>query len=160
MHNCKQIKDWILTDYVDGQLDAVQKAQVDEHLGHCLSCQELAKEVKLNLVTPLEQSSRMQVPEDVWHQISRKIQAPKEVKESVADRIARWLSDIPLPRLIPALGSFVVIVFLATSVLLDQVSKQQTQEKSATEVAEVLMLTSVSTQMDSLSGTPIERYFL
>jgi hypothetical protein len=160
MHNCKTIKELLLTDYIDNRLDTSVKSQVDDHLKQCASCQAFAKEVKQHLVVPLEKSTRLDVPEHLWNQIREKIH-PEEISNvTAADRIANWFRGFSWPRLMPALGAFAVLVLLVSSVLLNQPVKEVSVEEAGMNLTDMLTLTSVSTQDGNDAGTPIENYFL
>jgi anti-sigma factor RsiW len=160
MYNCKKIKDLILTDYVDTQLDPQSKSQVEDHLRHCAVCQAFAKEVKECLIVPFEKSSRQEVPVHLWDTIKDRILQEEVHPQSLRDVILGWLQGITFPRLVPALVSFVMVFFISSTIFLDWQTKQaQEQEQGA--YVEYMLSSAATNQKDNHDlGTPIEQYFL
>ncbi len=70
--NCKRMKDLILTDYIDGNLEGRALKDVERHLGSCPTCNALARDLKaagkLLRATPQEE-----VPSGIWHNIRAEI---------------------------------------------------------------------------------------
>ncbi len=74
--NCGQIKDILLTDFLDGRLSLESTKTVDEHLSGCLACRALlmsAQQVdaQIKSVPVIEQA-----PFHVWARIANKIAQP------------------------------------------------------------------------------------
>jgi predicted anti-sigma-YlaC factor YlaD len=55
MKKCDQIKDLILTDYIDGELGKDIAAGVEAHLLDCGDCRAFFKEVKNTTSLPFQQ---------------------------------------------------------------------------------------------------------
>ena len=161
MYNCKQIKELILTDYVDAQLDAASKSQVENHLHQCIACQDFAKEVKSHLIVPFEKASRQEVPEYLWQEIQQKIQHEQYAKQGVLDSVRDWLAGLSFPRFMPALGSFVMLFFLGSSFFLNQQMKQAQDQEQRSYLTYMAVSIGSSIQVGSNDRTtPIEEYFL
>ncbi len=73
---CSQIREVLLTDFLDGRLTPEGEGEVNEHLLGCVVCRELlmsAQEIENDIKTaPMIE----QVPVRVWLDISRKIEQP------------------------------------------------------------------------------------
>ena len=160
MDNCKLIQELILTDYTDGQANSFIKDQVERHLLECPACQAFALEVKETLVKPFERVHPKQVPASVWINIKEEInQQPVVQEESSLERIKAWANSLTLPRIVPVLVSCALILFVSSSILIDQQVKQAKDQEAGADVSFVLAsLDNVSETNDF--GTPIEKYFL
>ena len=161
MDNCKKIKELVLTDYTDERLDKASRDKVEEHLSQCVACQNFAREVKSNLIMPFEKVSRQEVPGHLWSKIQQKIQQEQYVKSNVLDLISQWVRGISLPRLVPALGSFVMLSLVTSTVFFNWQIKQAQDQEQGAYVEYMLSSAPVLSQgVGSDLGTPIERYFL
>lgn len=162
MHNCDHIKELLLSDHADGRLDVKTLSVVEAHLKTCVDCRQLAFELKEHVRYPLMISSRQELPEEVWLNIRQKITAKTDAKTGFLDTISSWVSRLSLPRLVPVLGAFAAAVVIVSSVLTAPfaVKTPQVSLTEDTEESQLLLLTSVSTDLMNDAGTPIERYFL
>lgn len=159
MDKCNEFQDLILTDYSDGQMNAALKEKVDAHLLQCASCQSFALEVKNTLIVPFEQAPAQAVPDTVWQGIRERIQEQPVYQESFVDRLRAWLNTITLPKLVPALCSMVMVVFVGSMFFFNQQTKQAQDQEQVLYLAAVLTTTG-DTGTGSDIGTPIETYFL
>ncbi len=75
---CDKVRDYILTDYVDGQLEGSLKSRLEEHLTACSSCREFAQSVQKELVAPFGGLEKPEVPPAVWQNIKSAIAAEAE----------------------------------------------------------------------------------
>jgi anti-sigma factor RsiW len=159
MYDCKKIKDLILTDYVDSQLDNSIKGQVEAHLSQCESCRSFAQEVESHLVVPFEKAQLQEVPSEVWESIKQKVSQESQ-PQGIKDLIQGWIEGFNFPRFVPAVASFVMFVCISSAVLLNWQTKQaQIQEQGS--YVEFMLSSAASNAKDSYDlGTPIEQYFL
>lgn len=160
MDRCEQFKEIILTDYIDGALNAVAKKEVDDHLSQCAACQAFANEVKSTLVLPFEKANRQEVPAELWGQIKEQIAQEQIPQESFLDRVTEWLGNLSMPKLVPVLGSFVMVFFVSSMVFFDHQTKQAQDLERGSYLAYVLDTAGNLGQIDSDMETPIEQYFL
>ncbi len=160
MDKCKKFRDLILTDYIDAQLDGVSKAQVQEHLHQCATCQAFFLEVKNKLIVPFEKAPHQPVPTHLWGIIEERIRQGHS-RVSVVDFIRGWIEGITFPRLVPALASLIMVVFIGSTVFVNQQVKQAQDWEGGTYLAYILSSTGVSVPVNNHDlGTPIEQYFL
>lgn len=164
---CKKIKELILTDYLDGQMDEEQKKQIEKHLASCVHCKEYELVTRKTVIEPFSNTERLNPPEIIWHKIKEQIEEKQqqELSSPFADLIRRIKSLLYVPK--PALAvATIVIVSLITVTIIRLPSKNQEIVKVSPEnqVECVNYLISVFNQ-DSLDenndfGTSIEEYFL
>ncbi len=161
MDNCKTIQELILTDYLDGQIDSSTKISIENHFLSCSSCKDFAKEAKEHLVKPFQQALIKEVPSSIWIGIRGEIDNQQYAKSGVIDRVKEWLNTLTLPKLVPSLVSFVMIVFVSSTVYFNQQIKQSKDQETGAYVAYVLTSESGINPMESADfDTPIEKYFL
>lgn len=166
--NCEKVKDIILTDYLDGQLDIAGKAAVESHLGECPDCKEFAFIAGKASVEPFLKAKDAHLSENfIWSKVKKAIEG--ELQEN-APVPARSLWDVIKENMSTFKPSFVMaamaVVILAIAVPLSIKSVPQTAKAPATEesgdyidyVADEL----VASLEDDNSGydTGIEEYFL
>ena len=161
MDNCKRIKDLILTDYIDNQLDSSSKDQVENHLLSCKTCQNFAMEVKERLMEPLASTFRQELSSEIWETLKQKIFQEQTKKQGLGDWILGWIGSISFPRLVPVLVSLVMVVFISSTIFLNWQTKQAQDQEQGAYVEFMLSSATVSNHGDNHDlGTPIEQYFL
>lgn len=160
MDSCKKFRDLILTDYMDAQLDAASQAQVDRHLQKCAACKAFAAEVK-NLVLPFEKATRQQVPAHLWKAIEERIQQEQYSPQNLWDLICGWIEGISFPKLVPALGSLVMLIVVGSTVFFNYQIEQARNQEQGAYLAYMLSPLGTSAQAENNNwGTSLEQYFL
>lgn len=161
MKKCEQIKELILTDYLDGELDKNTVDGIESHLLDCGDCRAFFKEVKNNTTLPFQKVLRQPVPVELWSAIKENIENENRPTNPLADFLDQFRGLIVFPKLVPVFAS-IVLMFLAGSVTLNTVQIQQAKDKEQGEyLVALLEPTGPSTQGDNNDlGTPIEHYFL
>lgn len=162
MKKCDHIKDLILTDYIDGELDKNAAQVLESHLLDCVDCRAFFKEVKNNVGAPFQQISPEPVPAGLWDAIKEGIEYESQAAHNpLAGFIEKLKGLFVFPRLVPVLASFIVM-FLAGSVTLNTIQLQQAKDKDQGEYLVALMSSPGSTiaSEGNDGGTPIEHYFL
>ncbi len=164
---CKKIKELILTDYPDGQMDEEQKKQIEKHLASCVHCKEYELVTRKTVIEPFSNTERLNPPEIIWHKIKEQIEEKQqqELSSPFADLIRRIKSLLYIPK--PALAvATIVIVSLITVTIIRLPSKNPEVMKVNPEkqIECINHLISVFSQ-DSMNGnkdfgTSIEEYFL
>ena len=161
MDKCEKFKDLILTDHIDGEVDAAAKEQIDAHLLACPDCLRLAEEVKAILVVPFKQAGREAVPEGIWEGIKDRIgqeEAPWNVR--VGEVISGLAGSLTFPRLVPAFASLALLVLVASTVLHDQQVRQVKEQEQVEYLVSTLASADQAAETDNTTETPIETYFL
>lgn len=158
MRKCDQYIEWILTDYLDGQLDKGSVQILEKHLRDCSDCRVFLKEVKSGAVVPFKQAVQQDVPVALWWAIKENIEREQGRSNPLEALIERLKGLFALPRLLPVFVSLIVMLVVG-SMTLNTVNIQKTKDKEQGEY--LVSLLSVNSGSDSSDlGTSIEHYFL
>ena len=115
---CENVKELILTDYLDGQLGKEQKAKIEKHLAICSDCKEYELLTKTAVVDPFNNMERHNPPEATWHKIREQIEKEKlplqEPTNSFADfmRMIKSFLYIPKPALVATTIAALLLVVI------------------------------------------------
>ena len=71
--NCKQIKEILITDYLDGELDETEKAGINQHLSHCQHCRQYLKSIMATTIKPFADSLRDVPSPRVWQKLEDRL---------------------------------------------------------------------------------------
>lgn len=71
--DCNRMKEIILTDYIDGRLNARELKDVEAHLASCKPCRAAASEL-LSLRAEFGKSRREEPPSEVWERIRSEVE--------------------------------------------------------------------------------------
>ncbi len=110
---CEYVKELILTDYLDGQLEKEQKVQIEKHLTICKGCKEYELLTRTAVVEPFDNLEKHSPPEATWNKIREQIEEElprQEPTNSFADLIRKIKSFLYIPK--PAFVVAPVIVLL------------------------------------------------
>ena len=83
--DCKTIKELILTDYLDNELDLKKRQDLETHLKNCSACADFAKNAKAEVVEPFNNAKQPIAQEYLWHQIKARIEKEPARHFSLAD---------------------------------------------------------------------------
>ncbi len=86
---CKDVRNAILTDYLDDQASCKQAVFVNEHLVQCVDCQEFFEQSQKILVDPFKAVHEVKVPDHVWTKIKEACQSSLQL--SWVDRVRAQL---------------------------------------------------------------------
>ena len=163
--SCKRIQEFIITDYIDGQMGDKQKGLIDQHLAHCHACKGYLDSIRNEAVNPFVNATKV-VPDDfLWTQIKKTIEQEQQqqVENSfISDFWERLRSAVHFPRPAFAVATVATLVFMIgltnQLVMNNQMMKINTQDQ-------VMYLSSlidepVGTNNGNDLGTPIEKVFL
>jgi anti-sigma factor RsiW len=112
--NCAQTEEQ-LSDYIDGQLSAIEKAAFQSHLATCPSCAQLATQVSA-LVHRMQALEPLEAPDHLSARILDATLGPRK-QQSAWERLLAWLPNLAQPRF--AMGaatvaaSFVIVLHTA-----------------------------------------------
>jgi predicted anti-sigma-YlaC factor YlaD len=159
MKKCDDIRDLILTDYMDGQMAKDSAAVIESHLADCNHCRAFCKEVKEKAVLSLQQQ---ETPSELWDKVRQAVEHKNQAFNPLEGILARISAlTVFFPRLVPVLASLMVMM-VAGSVSWNKIQIQQAREKDQGEYL-ISMVTPGATALtpeNSDPGTPIETYFL
>lgn len=164
--SCKKFRELILTDYLDGELDNVQKESLHRHLAQCWLCKKFSIRAQQATDELFANTSRVNPPDFIWNRVKEAILAKRHKKVNFVDHLfikLKYLFHIPKPSLVVAsVITFILMMGIAIQfkVINQRVVNNGRQEQagyltfSAGESTDVAMST-----VDGF-GTSIERYFL
>jgi anti-sigma-K factor RskA len=101
--NCTEFESR-LAEYVDGTLDATQRAAIDEHASTCASCREFMADVSLAL-RALKAAPEVEPPPELITRIAfqaprGRVRHPHERRGFLGRFAAKWLRPVLQPRLV------------------------------------------------------------
>lgn len=116
---CDKIKDWLMTDYLDGELGPAEKTNVESHLKGCARCRDLLEVVRKNTVLPFEGVNEMQPDPVVWRSLQEKILAEKKQRSRWSKQLKDFFAVFAkIPQ--PALRMAVVMALMLMVVVITQ----------------------------------------
>jgi len=105
---CLTAKKWI-SEYIDGDLDAAKKTQLDKHCAQCADCQKFLKDFQA-ISSSAKELDTLSPPEGTWDKIQERMAADKQEVLTLAPQRQNWFS---LPRLSYVLSAVLLVVFLS-----------------------------------------------
>ncbi len=109
---CDKVRELLMTDYIDAELDTGTEQLVREHLAACADCRGLECEVREAGVRGLAGAKRPEPPPYVWNRIREALSAEQPARSRSADFIRglRHVFALPQMRLAVVTAAMVVIV--------------------------------------------------
>jgi predicted anti-sigma-YlaC factor YlaD len=129
---CKKVRDIIMTDYIDGELDGKERALIDAHLSGCTACSGILSSLTAAL-KPLKESKHAVPPAESWENIKGSLEKGVQ-REYVGFRDvlsifhARWVSATAM--------ASVIALTLLTGIYFT--SQALTVQPATTEITEAL----------------------
>lgn len=105
---CQTAKKWI-SEYIDGELDAVKKDELHEHCARCDDCRKLLEDFQA-ISKSARELEELSPPESTWDKIKEKMTAEEQ---QVLTPVSRRQSRFSLPRLSYVLSAVLLVVFLS-----------------------------------------------
>ena len=162
---CIKVQEYLMTDYIDGQLSGTLKDLVDEHLSHCHACQNLLCDIKKDAIDPLVNDFQNVPDEFLWAGIKQRIddeeqrQLEKALKPDFWEKLG---SVVHIPRPAFALVRIVTMIFMigSTGQLFFSAPVMRNNAQDQVAYLSTLMEEPVDANNGNDSQTPIEKYFL
>ena len=164
--NCKKVKELILTDYLDGQMDKEQETLIDNHLADCVDCMEYKLIVRKTAFSPFSNPERHKPPDALWHKIKEQIEEEQQESTSpFADLIRKIGRLMYVPRPVFAVAAVAIILLITVTILkLPSRSQEIVEVTPEKQIECVNYLISVfdqdSTDEDDDFETFVDEYFL
>ena len=158
---CDKVKELLMTDYVDGEMDAGSRDAVREHLKSCRDCRELEGAVTATK-SSIHGIKRAQPPPYLWERIKdalagEEIKAPGPIgKTAIVLRDLLFGSRYVFARATAVALVILVIVFAGLAVQRHYMSNGMTPQ----EISSFLSLDINGESAENGLGTEIEEYFL
>ncbi len=164
--NCEAMRELILTDYIDGEMDAKRKIFMEGHLAACPGCKEFSAAAKETAVEPFLDAARVGVPGSVWRRVEEKIASGSRKKAGLVagllERI-RYVFYIPNPAVVLATVLTLVLIFGAvTRLAVNRYESLKAGRQAEVEYSAYLAETpaELTVSEEAGFGTAIEQYFL
>jgi anti-sigma factor RsiW len=163
--DCKKVQDFIITDYVDGQMGDKQKSLIDQHLSHCHACDEYLSIIKKEAIAPFFNASTHAPGKVLWAQIKESIQDQQleQLEKSLQPNFWQKISSaVHIPRPAFALATFVTMIFMigSTGQLLFNAPVMKINGQDQVEYLSSLINGPVDINSGNDTQTPIEKVFL
>ena len=117
---CEDVKELILTDYLDGQLGKEMKAQIEKHLTICKGCKEYEFLTRTAAVEPFDNLEKYSPPEATWNKIREQIEEELPLQEPTnpfADLIHRVKTFLYIPKPAFVVTSILVLLLVGITVI-------------------------------------------
>lgn len=111
---CGRVREFLAADYLDGELGAEARTEVERHLDACPGCRRFGEEVRRLAVEPLRNTPRLAAPASLWPKVMQAIEREGERGGLAALRRA-WRS-LRFPAAAYAAASAAAAVIVAVSV--------------------------------------------
>lgn len=80
---CDKVKDILITDYIDNELEANARLKIEEHLSRCSSCKAFKEDLLNITIEPLKGVKEAIPPEFIWSRIKNSLEEQKAPKNSL-----------------------------------------------------------------------------
>ncbi|MFA6320309.1 MAG: zf-HC2 domain-containing protein [Candidatus Omnitrophota bacterium] len=160
--NCKKIRQVILTDYLDGEMDAKGKSLIDEHMAKCPVCKSFYLNVKKASEEVFLNAKCANPPEYVWRRIKEGILSEREKKKSfVPDILSGLKSILYIPKPAFAIASVLILV-IAIGTMAHFRSGYNRAAAEQLDYFNYLTVSSADASANNSTGlgTTIEKYFM
>ncbi len=165
---CENVKELILTDYLDGQLGKEMKAQIEKHLTICKGCKEYELLTRAAVVEPFDNLEKYSPPEETWNKIREQIEEELPLHEptsSIADFINRVKTFLYIPKPAFVVTSILVLLLVGITVIKLQPDDQKTVQVDPESQIECINYLMTVFDQETVNGnddfgTSIEDYFL
>ncbi|NIO49313.1 MAG: hypothetical protein GTN73_07765 [Candidatus Aminicenantes bacterium] len=108
----------LISEYIDGSLQARKSASVEQHLDVCPDCKHLLEDFK-TIVKDARNLEELAPSDQTWLKIKARLKPEEQRVLAFEPRKRAWFSPIfSPPKLKYALGSVVILAFIAGAVIL------------------------------------------
>lgn len=162
---CKEIRELILTDYVDNRMTGEKRKETERHLAECPECKEFFTVVKKTAIEPFAGAGRLEAPGFIWQRTKDAIMAEQNEGAEAFGFLKNVMSALHIHKpVLAAVGAVVLMIAVGVTVQW-QVNKQMAIRADARGEAEYFGYLTESYLDATINdeaglGTSIEKYFL
>jgi len=109
---CKTAKQWI-SEYIDGDLDATKKKQLDAHCARCADCQKLLEDFR-TISAGAKNLDTYPPPENTWGKIRDRMTSGGQGVLTLAPHKQAWFG---FPRLSYVLSAVLLVAFISLVII-------------------------------------------
>lgn len=164
---CKKVKDIILTDYLDEQLNEDQKKNIKEHLSSCGICRVYELAVRKRVIEPFNNVEKQNPPEAAWHKIKEQIKEEQRhgLTSPFAYLICRIKSFVYARKPAFVAATIVTVLFVVVAIIRlppenSEIVKVDPEKQLECINYLINVFSQGSMNGNSDFGTSIEEYFL
>ncbi|HLF18719.1 MAG TPA: hypothetical protein VI749_07495 [Candidatus Omnitrophota bacterium] len=171
--NCKDIRDIILTDFLDGEQWEEKRREIDQHLAGCLACRAFAEEAKEKAVTALQNAKPIRLDEEaIWQNIKNQIEeeaAPAFLSNPLMGFLTHLKDALLTPKVVMASVKVAIVLLVMVFQFKLIYDNHLAQQKPPAEEIQVLAYALEEFTFEESNGeesemasygTAIEEYFL
>jgi len=164
-NKCKKIQELIITDYLDDELDMINRQQIEQHLRNCPACQKVLWGALAAAKQPFENQQYLEPPESVWTAIREQIAPEKKYEEPALANIKYTLRNVLFTRRAAlAMIAAIFTIIIAIGILKHPAEKNGSLEAYFEEqLASYIYLQNANADFSGGPvdfGTALEKYFL
>ena len=163
---CKKIREIILTDYIDGQLNEKQRSSLGRHLAECKGCGKFFIYVMKNIAGLFTNTERLVPSEIVWRRIKGNIETEVANKPTFITGFFERLKGtlyIPKPATIFVTAlTFILVASLALALYIGNQNKLNYNNQKTIQDNDYYeeLFSDAYTTKDAGFGTAMEENFL
>ncbi len=164
---CDKVQELILTDYLDGQVNEEQKANIEKHLAGCVHCKEYELAARETVITPFNNTERLSPPEATWDKIRSQIEKEQlqERTNPFANLIRGIKSVLYIPKPAFAVATVAIVLLVIVTVVKLPSDNRKIVKLSTEEQIECMdyLLGAFNEELTDGNndfGTSMEEYFL
>ncbi|MGA2775812.1 MAG: zf-HC2 domain-containing protein [Candidatus Omnitrophota bacterium] len=164
--NCEKIKELILTDYIDNEINDEEKMRLNIHFANCQGCKEFLETVKDTVVKAFANAKKVEPSELIWLRVKEAIIAKQQQKLGfVASLLEKLKFVFSIPNSILTMSTIMALVLIVVLMTTFKFSNKETLETSREDQAEYSTYSieapiGVFLNNDSGFETLVEKYFL
>lgn len=150
---CEQIRELLLTDYLDGRLDAAARSRVEEHTDSCAECRLVLEELQTDGARPVLAGGTRLPPESVWLRIRDSIEGRRQ-EQGVAEFLRSLFRSHK-----PAFALSTVMTVVVVGLLLARIPQRNRYALNAYLYTQAEYLAAANGETSADLGTTIEELF-
>jgi anti-sigma factor RsiW len=128
--NCNEIRDIIITDYVDNEMSAKTRGEMELHLSICDGCHSFKEAVMSGVVASLRSAEAANPPEALWFKVKNRIE--RSVQEENSFDIGAVISSLwPKWANVAVLASMVITTSIAGNYLAHNIWSKFAQQSAS-----------------------------
>jgi len=163
--NCKRIQEFIITDYIDGQMGIKPESLIDQHLAQCPACSGYLSSIRKVAVNPFVNVSKDVPDQLLWARIKQSIEEDQQQQPEESLKPNFWerlKGAIHIPRPAFALATIVTMIFMigSTGQLFFTAPIVRINGQDQVQYLSSLVDDPVDMNNGNDSQTPIEKVFL
>lgn len=166
---CEKVRDFLMSDFLDGELEGKQAEEVRVHLRDCKACRRFEEEVKAAAVIPLREAGPLNPPDSVWQKIEASIDGQTRKSWNLAgfpESVRGFFARIPVFVPKPVFGGLGVLGVVLIALLMTLPAGTRSERVRNYLGEQMLYLTGISSQQNGGEtdgdwlGTPAELFLI